>query len=698
MKHMVKIKGMHCTSCAISIERGLRKLEGVNNATVNFAQESAYVEGDISKKVIEDEIKKLGYEVEKEGEMHGHHNGHDELVNAKRGVIIAVILSIPLAVVSMFLMVENSFIIQLVITTPIIIAGRDFYVRGIRGLINRSPSMDSLVAIGTGTAYIYSVINGLLGGVTFFESAGVLLMFIMLGEYLEARAKQKTGESIKSLLKLAPNKATVIKNKKEVKINSSDLLVGDLILVKPGEKIPVDGVIINGESSVDESMITGESMPVNKKKGDAVIGGTINKEGSFMFKASKVGSDTYLSQIIKIVEEAQGSKAPIQRLADKVSSIFVPLVMLTALISLITWLVIGASVSVSLTVFVSVLVIACPCALGLATPTAIIVGSGLGAHNGILFKNAEKLELLGKVKNFVFDKTGTLTKGEPTVSEVIPLNGYNEKEVLYYAGSAERLSGHPIAKAITKIAKLTVRPTGFRNYPGLGIKCMVKNKQVLVGNKEFMINNKIKVTNETDSLASKARTIVIVAVNRKVVGLIGVTDPLKEGSKEAVNELLKRFNVYMITGDNEVTAKAIGSELGISNIIAKVKPEDKSIKVNELKRNGLVSMVGDGVNDAPALAESDVGIAVGSGTDVAIETGDVVLVKDDLRKVLSAIKLSKLTINKIKQNLFWAFIYNIIGIPVAAMGLLSPVIAGAAMSLSSISVVTNSLLLKRVKL
>lgn len=699
MKTEIKIKGMDCASCALSIEKTLKKLPGVNDANVSYPQEKAYVthEHHVTKETLEKTVNELGYKAVPEHDEHEH----SELLNAKNSVTIAIILAIPLAVLAMgpdfgLIIIRDSFIIQLILTTPIMITGKTFFIRSWKGLIKRSPAtMDTLVALGTGTAYIYSIISGLLGGITYFESAGVLLMFILLGEYLEAKSKDNAKKSITGLLKLSPEKATVIRNGKEVTINSSEVIIGDIILVKPGERIPVDGIVLSGITSIDESLVTGESMPVTKKKGSNVIAGSINKEGSITFKALRVGSETYLARIVKIVEQAQSSKAPIQKIADKISSVFVPTVVVIAIISFTIWMILGQSLSFSISSFVTVLIIACPCALGLATPISVIIGSGLGARNGILFKSAEKIEILNKVKNFVFDKTGTLTNGKPEVSDIIPLNGFTKEELLYYAGTAERYSEHPIAQSIIKKAGKIGKPTNFKNHPGLGVSCIIKGKKTLVGNTDF-----IKIKNkEADELASKGKTIILVSVNRKLAGVIGVSDLIKDGSKEAIKELIKRkLNIYMITGDNPITAKAVASELGITNILAKVKPEEKAIKVSELKKQGLVAFIGDGVNDAPALAVSDVGIALGTGTDVAIETGDVILVKDDLQKVISSIKLSNYTLNKIKQNLFWAFIYNTVGIPIAALGMLTPLIAGIAMSLSSISVVTNSLLLKFKKI
>ena len=693
-KQELQIKGMHCTSCALNIENKLKKVEGLKNVSVNFANEKAYFEGSVSKatKIINE----LGYNVTSV-------KSDDELLLARNKFLISLIFGIPLFIISMgpmlglIPMIENNFLIELALATPIIIVSYKFYIQGIKvAFKNKSANMDTLIAIGTGTAYVYSILNGLLGGTIYFESAGVLLMFILMGKYLEARTKHSTGNAIRELMNLAPDKAVIVRKGKELTVNINEVIPGDILLVKPGQRVPVDGAITSGTSSVDESMITGESMPVLKKKDDEVIGGTINGRGVFYYKALRVGADTYLARIVKLVDNAQGSKAPIQKLADKVSGIFVPIVLLIALSSITTWLLLGSKLSFSLMTMISVLVIACPCALGLATPTAVIVGSGMGAKNGVLFKTSEKLEILSKVKIFVFDKTGTLTKGSPVVTH---LSG--DEKTIFYAASAERFSEHPLAKAIIDRAKnmKLSKPKNFKNYPGMGVKCTINGNNVLVGSEELMIKNKLKIPNEIITIANKAKTIVLVSVNKKIIGFLGINDPIKEGSKEAISELKNRgASVYMITGDNEITARAVANEVGITNVISKVKPEDKAKKVSELKKQGLTAFIGDGVNDAPALAVSDVGIAIGSGTDVAIETGDVILVKGDLRKVLSAVKLSSHTINKVKQNLFWAFFYNVIAIPAAFMGLLNPVIAGSAMAMSSVSVVTNSLLLKFKKI
>jgi len=573
--------------------------------------------------------------------------------------------------------------------------------------------MDSLISIGTSAAYFYSLFvvffPKALGEHVYFETSAVLMTFIILGKFLEAVTKSKTSEAIKKLIGLQPKTATVISNGKEIQVQIKDVMIGDIIIVKPGQRIPVDGFVLEGLSSVDESMITGESIPVEKKKGDNVIGGTMNKHGSFKFKATKIGKDMVLSQIIELVEDAQGSKAPIQRLADKVSSYFVPAVLIISIFSFSIWyFVFGQTFVFSLSIFISVLIIACPCALGLATPTAIIVGTGKGAENGILIKGAEALENIHKINAIVFDKTGTLTKGKPELTDIIELNKVNKKEILKYAAIAEKGSEHPLAEAIINKARRLKIPdaTSFKAIPGYGILARYNRRTILFGNRSLMKKYKIRtdeVEGKLSDLENEGKTVMILALNKRYVGLIAVADTLKEFSKEAVNRL-HRMNkqVIMITGDNKRTAEAIASQLGIDSVLAEVLPKDKAREIDKLQKKGkIVAMVGDGINDAPALAKADVGIAIGAGTDIALETGQIVLIKNDLRDVVTAIDLSNYTIKKIKQNLFWAFFYNSILIPIAA-GLfypltINPMIAGAAMAFSSVSVVSNSLLMKRYR-
>jgi Cu+-exporting ATPase len=579
--------------------------------------------------------------------------------------------------------------------------------------------MDSLIFIGTATAYFYSLI------VTFFsffkksfeahlyyEATVLILLFISLGKYLEAITKGKTSEAIKKLIGLQPKEATIIKENVEMKISISEVKVGDIVLVRPGEKIPVDGVVIDGYSAVDEKAITGESIPVEKKVGDEVIGGTVNKTGVLKVRATRVGKETMLYQIIKIVEEALGSKAPIQLLADKVSFYFVPIVIGIAIFSLLIWLLLGKSFPFALTVFVSVLIIACPCALGLATPTAVMMGTSLAAQRGILIKSGKALEMARDVNMVIFDKTGTLTKGEPAVTDIVPFSR-SEKEILQIAASIEKNSEHPLAEAIVKKAKEEnldlFEVKNFQAIPGRGVVGEFKGKKIILGTRKLMIENQIdtsKIEEKLVSLEDQGKTTMILAENKEIIGIVAVADTLKEYSKEAV-EILHRMGkkVGIITGDNRRVANAIAKQLGIDKVLAEVLPQEKAAEIKKLQSEGnIVAMVGDGINDAPALAQADLGIALGSGTDIAMETGEIVLIKDDLRDVVLAMDLSKYTLNKIKQNLFWAFFYNVISIPIAAgvfypfTGLLlNPAIAAAAMAFSSVSVVSNALLMKRYK-
>jgi len=725
----LKIAGMHCASCAATIENALKKLKGVKSASVNFGTETASIEHshEVSKEKIKEEIGKLGYRT-LESEIlkidhtleHEHHLEQEKLLKKFK---IAFILSLPL-LYTMFAFIFNLPLffndktiasIQFILATGVVIAGSNFYYHGFNTVIKtKTANMDTLVALGTGAAYIYSIAIMILIFLEkatmeqlYFEVTALLITFILLGNYFEERTKGKAGEAIKKLLGLQAKTATVLRNKKEIKIPIEEVKVGDIIIVKPGGKIPVDGKIIEGYSSVDESMVTGESMPVEKKVGDIVIGATINKTGSFKFKATKVGRETALAQIVKLVQEAQSSKAPIQRLADKISSIFVPTVVIIGIIAFFIWLALGMPFSFALKIFITVIIIACPCALGLATPTAVMMGTGLAAKYGIIIKKAETLEKARKLDIIVFDKTGTLTKGKPEVTDIIALNNSKEKEVLFYASIAEKRSEHSLAEAIlSKARKIKMKipeAKHFKAVPGKGIKASYKGKNILLGNRK-LINAK-KYEKQIQELENQGKTTVIISVNGKIIGLIAIADKLKENSIEAIQKL-KEMNkkIIMITGDNKRTANAIAKQLGIDDILAEVLPEDKEKEIKKLqKQKKVVAMVGDGINDAPALAQADVGIAIGAGTDVAIETGDIILVKNDLRDVVTAIDLSIYTLNKIKQNLFWAFFYNSAGIPIAAgilypFGfLLNPIIAGMAMAFSSVSVVSNALLMKNYK-
>jgi Cu+-exporting ATPase len=732
-KTSLPISGMHCASCALNIERALKKTIGVSNANVNFATEKATVEYDekvVDEKKLGKAISDLGYQViEQQGSA-------EELVDkeklareheiklVKNLFLLSLILSVPIFIIAMPLewlgvMVPYKNIILLLLATPVqFIAGYRFYKGTWSALRAKTANMDVLIAIGTSAAYFYSLavvlFSPILGEHVYFETSAIIITFILLGKWLEALTKGRTSEAIKKLIGLQPKTATVVRKGKEQEIPISQVVVGDIVIVKPGQKIPVDGVVVDGLSSVDESMITGESIPAEKKKGDKVIGGTINKHGSFRFRATQVGNATMLSQIIKLVQEAQGSKAPIQRLADKVSSYFVPTVISIAIIAFIIWHVfIGQSFVFSLSIFIAVLIIACPCALGLATPTAIIVGTGKGAENGILIKSAEALENAHKINTVVFDKTGTLTQGKPVVTDLVSLSNLGGKEILKYAAIAEKKSEHPLAEAILNKAKemrINVADAKlFKAMPGYGIIARTEGKTILLGNRNLMKKYKVKteqLEKSMSKLESEGKTVMILALNNKIVGLIGVADTIKEFSKEAVNKLHDMGKqVIMITGDNKRTADAIAKQLGIDDVLSEVLPEEKEKEIEKLQKKGrIVAMVGDGINDAPALARADVGIAIGAGTDVALEAGQIVLIKNDLQDVIKAMKLSNQTIKKIKQNLFWAFFYNSLGIPLAAgilypfTGfLLNPMIAGAAMAFSSVSVVSNSLLMKRYK-
>ena len=618
------------------------------------------------------------------------------------------------------------FIVLLILTLPVqFYTGLIFHKIAWNNLKHFNFDMNSLVSIGTNAAFIYSLVviifPGLFAGTTleadvYFDTAAVIIALILLGRYLEAKAKSRTSLAIKKLIGLQAKTATIIKGNREIKVPIDQVNVNDILLVKPGEKIPTDGIVIFGYSSVDESMITGESIPVEKNVKDIAIGGTINKNGVLKIKATKIGKDTMLSQIIKLVEDAQGSKAPIQRLADKIASIFVPVVVAISVITFVLWYFFGPNPAFNFALlnFIGVLIIACPCAMGLATPTAIMVGTGKGAENGILIKNAESLEIAHKVNTIIFDKTGTLTKGQPEVTNIIAFNKFKEKDVVLYASIAEKNSEHPLADAVVNYAKkLKLKVPNakkFENLPGYGIKASFRGKNILAGNRKLMNLNKIKISNYESSLTKfedEGKTAIFIAFDKKVVGIIAIADTIKESSKNAVESLHKLGKqVLMITGDNERTGKAIARQLGIDNVLANVLPHEKANEVKKLQAKGkIVAFVGDGINDAPALAQADLGIAIGSGTDVAMESGSIVLVKNDLTDVIKAIKLSKFTMRKIKQNLFWAFIYNVVGIPIAAgllypgFGfLLNPMIAAGAMALSSVSVVSNSLLMRGYKL
>lgn len=601
-----------------------------------------------------------------------------------------------------------------IITTPIMIfGGKGFFIGAWHAIKNRVANMDLLIALGTSTAYIYSAFVVFFPRIlpveeknVYFEVSAIIIAFVLLGKYMEEIIKKRSSAAIRKLLDLRPQTARVIRDGVEVEIPAESVMAGEIVVVRPGEKIPTDGIVIDGHSSVDEKMITGESVPVEKEAGDEVIGGTINRVGSFKFKATRVGADTTLNQIIKMVEEAQASSAQIQRLADKVASYFVPAVIGVAFLSAALWIVSGNSTNALLS-FVAVLIIACPCALGIATPAALMVGVGKGAELGILIRGAEYLERAEKLNTVVFDKTGTLTKGEPEVTEIVPAPGVAIEELLMLAAIAEKGSEHPLSEAVIKRADMmgfTIPDAeSFEAVPGHGVKAKAQGREIVIGNRRLMKQTGIDIEDKESTISileEKGNTVMIVAENRKLMGFIAVADTLKEHAEDVIKGLRNEgIEVVMLTGDNERTARAIGSKVGIERIISNVLPGDKAKVIKELQSEGkIVAMVGDGINDSPALAQADIGIAIGSGSDVAKETGGIILVKDDLRDVIKGIKLSKATMRKIKQNLFWAFIYNSIGIPIAAFGLLNPIIAAAAMALSSLSVVTNSALLKGVRI
>jgi Cu+-exporting ATPase len=733
----LKVIGMDNPHCVGTVGEALNLVKGIKAKELSVNQH-AVITYDVTltnPEQIKRAIKKAGYEpieqiqgADREKEARAR-----EIKRLKWEVVVGAILSIPIFILSFpewfgIMLPLHNFVLFL-LTTPVqLVLAYRFYVGTWIGLRNFTANMDTLIAVGTGAAYIYSALVTFFPqtfpGNVYYDTSAVIITFILLGKYLEAVTKGKASEAIRKLMGLQAKTAIVIRNGKEVDIPIEQLHIGDLFLVKPGQKVATDGIVVSGSSYIDESMITGESMPVSKKVNDVIIGATLNKSGSLKVKATKVGSDTMLAQIIKLVEDAQGSKAPIQRLADKVSGIFVPVVILIALLSFAFWTWVAPSYITlplspfifAFSIFIAVLIIACPCALGLATPTAIMVGTGKGAEQGILIKNAEALETAHKLTTIVFDKTGTLTKGKPEVTDIMVLHkSYTENDLLKLAGTAERNSEHPLAEAIVnkaKSRKLSLgEPGSFQAIHGKGIVATYNKKTILIGNAKLMADRKLALTPEMGkkvrSLEEQGKTTVVIAIDKSVAGLIAIADTLKENSKQAIKELHGMgIETVMITGDNERTAKAIAAQVGIERVIAEVLPQDKEKEIKKMQEQGkIAAMVGDGINDAPALAQADVGIAIGAGTDVALETGSIVLIKNDLRDVVAAIKLSSSTIRKIKQNLFWAFFYNTAGIPIAAgvlfpiFGfLLNPMIAGAAMALSSVSVVTNSLLLKRAKL
>lgn len=738
VKKTYPIKGMHCASCVRVIEKSLSKTPGVKEASVNLATEKAtvtYDDVECNPAQIASAVSNVGYTAIVE-----QSNGDEEAEKKQKQkelqqLKIKVFFSLGIGTFIVWgafpglMETAPAFLsnpwLQLILATPVQFwAGSAFYQATIPALKHRLANMDTLVAIGTTVAYLYSafvtffphiVMNLGLDAMPYFDVAVIVIGLILLGRYFEAKAKAGTSDAIKKLVGLQAKSARVLRDGKEVDVLLEEVVIGNVIRVRPGEKIPVDGIIIEGESSIDESMVTGESIPADKTKGDSVVGSTINKSGTFTFKATKVGSETMLAQIIKLVQEAQGSKAPIQRIADTISSYFVPIVIMLAFATFGIWYIVGPQPALlyALLNTVAVLIIACPCAMGLATPTAIMVGTGKGAELGILIKDAESLEIAHKVNTVIFDKTGTLTKGKPEVTDVIPFQG-SKDELLSLAGSIEKGSEHSLAEAIVKKAderKVKIEEiTKFRAIAGHGVEGLVGKKQIYFGNRKLMDREKVSVEKhlkDVEKLEGEGKTVMMLAQENILIGLIAVADTLKESAKEGVKALqTKGIEAVMITGDNQRTAQAIAKKVGIKRVLAEVLPDQKEAEVRKIQAEGkVVAMVGDGINDAPALASADLGIAMGSGTDVAIESADIVLVNKDINSVASSIELSKKTMRTIKMNLFWAFGYNVVLIPVA-MGalypffgiLMSPIFASAAMAMSSISVVSNSLLLRKFKI
>ena len=735
---ILSIEGMTCAACAQRIERAVSKLPGIYSVSVNLASEKASVS--FAPDIIElseicKTINKLGYGADEtvvaEAADKDRERRQRELKTLRIKLIIAAVFTLPLFLIAMLPMIipgeavahgdtgvhTGSLTIGLIqfgLVLPVIGAGYKFYTIGFTSLIKGAPNMDSLIALGTSASFVFSVINLIRGyyDTLYFESTGVIITLILLGKMLEAISKGRTSEAVRKLMGLAPKTAVTLRDGKEHEIPIEEVSIGDLIVIKPGEKLPVDGVVTEGHSAIDESMLTGESMPTDKQPGDKVYAATLNTTGSIRFLAEKVGADTALAQIIKLVEEAQGGKAPIAALADKVAGVFVPVVCIIALITGAAWFFgTGGDLRFALTVFISVLVIACPCALGLATPTAIMVGTGRGAESGILIKGGETLENAHFVDTVIFDKTGTLTEGKPAVTDILPLGGIDSDQLLMIAATAERGSQHPLGKAIvaeaTERGLETAEAENFESVTGRGIKSTIKGRTLLAGNRSYMEQNNVsayEIADVSPRLSDEGKTPVYVAIDGTLAGIIAVSDVIKQTAKEAVELLLDMdIEVVMITGDNRGTAAVIAAQAGIEKVLAEVLPQDKAGEVKKLQNEGkTVAMIGDGINDAPALVQADIGIAIGSGTDVAMESADIVLMRSDPKDVVTAIMLSKQTIRTIKQNLFWAFGYNVVGIPIAAGALylfggplMNPMLAAAAMSLSSVSVLLNALRLRR---
>lgn len=737
------IKGMSCAACSARVEKAVSALSGVLECSVNLLTNSMSVAGEVTDEEIIKAVKKAGYGAKLKGEKKEEDEKgtfSEEISSLKKRLIYSLGFLLVLMYFSMGhtmwgfpvpeFFARNHIamgILQMLLSAVVMIINKKFFINGFSGIVKRSPNMDSLVAIGSGASFVYSVYAlfmmsdaVILGNEElslsymhefYFEGAAMILTLITVGKLLEARSKGKTGDAIKSLMKLSPETAVVIRDEKEISVKITEVRVGDVFVVRPGERIPVDGIVIDGESAVDESALTGESVPYDKKAGDEVYQATINRSGFIKCEATKIGEDTTLSQIIKMVSDASATKAPVSKAADKVSGVFVPVVIIISVITLVAWLIIGKEIGFSLSRAISVLVISCPCALGLATPVAIMVASGVGAKCGILFKNAEALEMTGKAKIVVLDKTGTITKGEPVVTDILALNGKSEKEVLETACTLEAKSEHPLSYAVMKKAEeeniLPLESTDFEVFSGNGLKCVLDKKILVGGNYEFIkgfceIEDEVK--KKADDLSYEGKTPLYFAFDGKLFGVIFVSDVIKPDSKSAVEELKDMgILVYMLTGDNEKTAKAIAKKANIDEVIASVKPDGKEKVISELKKDGTVIMVGDGINDAPALTSADIGIAIGAGSDVAIDAAEVVLMKSRLSDVVQAIRLSRKTLKNIYENLFWAFFYNALGIPLAAgvfyaLNLtLNPMFAAFAMSLSSFCVVSNALRLNFFK-
>lgn len=739
------ISGMTCAACSSAVERVTRKLEGVAESNVNLTTgilTITYDETKLSQNDVIGKVERAGFGAElheeknKEEKEEAEQTLEVEIRRTKRRLITNILLAIPLLYISMGHMVPfpmplprfldmhhnplNFALAQMILTTIILYNGRKFYLVGFKSLFRGHPNMDSLVAIGTGSAFLYSLVMTVSISVNdnavhnlYYESAAIVVTLVMVGKYMEGRSKGKTSEAIRKLMGLAPNTAIVIRDGEQREVPVESVALGELILIKPGSRIPLDGIVTEGTTSVDESMLTGESIPVEKEKEDEVIGGSVNYQGAITVKVTRIGSDTTLAKIVKMMEDAQGKKAPISKLADTVAGYFVPVVMAIAVVASIIWLLLGHDITFVLTIFVSVLVIACPCALGLATPTAIMVGTGLGANHGILIKSGEALEISHKVDAVVLDKTGTITEGKPTVIQVIS-HSESEEKLLQIAASCEQVSEHPLGEAIVNHAKEKgielEKVVDFQSITGQGIEAVIAGKTYYIGNKKLCVEQKIDFSEyeqQALQIANKGQTPMFVATDGRGIGLVSVADAVKETSREAIQKIKELgIEVHMLTGDNRLTADYIGKTVGVDRVIAEVLPNDKASVVEVLQKEGkCVMMVGDGINDAPALVQADVGVAIGSGSDIALDSSDIVLMKSNLQDVYKAIRLSKATIRNIKQNLFWAFFYNACGLPLAAGALyalngilLNPIFAGLAMSLSSVCVVGNALRLKATKL